>query len=162
VFRGVSFFIGGLYLEPLVFRCASFFYQTSFVRSHLCLEVSLFSSEMFYLNPLMYRGASFFLSEIFIWIPLRLGVHLSSSKVFYLEPLVFRGASFFLGCLCFEQTNESCNNAPSFVTLAYQAYQLLSNTELMVIAILTMVKRVRPSLGLIIVAFSIKLVLVGQ
>jgi hypothetical protein len=74
---------------------------------------------------------------------LRLGVHLSSSKVFYLEPLVFRSVSFFLGGLCFEPTNESCNNVPSFVTLAYQAYQLLSNIELMVIAILMMVKRVR-------------------
>jgi hypothetical protein len=104
--------------------------------------VSFFIGDVLFKPPYV-SGCLFFLSEIFIWIPLRLGVHLSSSKVFYLKPLVFRGASFFLGCLCFEQTNESCNNAPSFVTLAYQAYQLLSNTELMVIAILTMVKRVR-------------------
>jgi hypothetical protein len=77
------FFIGGLYLEPLIFRCASFFYQTSFVGSHLCLEVSLFSSEMFYLNPLMYRGASFFIGDL------------------YLDPLASRSTSFFIESLLF-------------------------------------------------------------
>jgi hypothetical protein len=47
-----------------------------------------------------------------------------------LSPLCFGVASFFIGDLCFEPTNEGCNNAHSFMTLAYPAYQLLSNTEL--------------------------------
>jgi hypothetical protein len=35
--------------------------------------------------------------------------------------------------------NEGCNSAPSFVALAYLAYQLLSNTELVLLAILIIV-----------------------
>jgi hypothetical protein len=34
--------------------------------------------------------------------------------------------------------NEGCSNAPSFVALAYLAYELLSNTELALLGILTM------------------------
>jgi hypothetical protein len=56
-----------------------------------------------------------------------------------MDPLCFGVASFFLGGLCFEPRNEACNNAPSFVSLAYLAYQLLSNTELALLAISTMI-----------------------
>jgi hypothetical protein len=62
-----------------------------------------------------------------------------SSEVFVLSPLRFGVASFFIGGLCFEPTNEGCNNAPSFVALDYLMYQLWSNTELALVAILTMV-----------------------
>jgi hypothetical protein len=71
--------------------------------------------------------------------PLCFGLPLFSSEVFVLSPLHFRVASFFIGGLCFEPMNEGCNNVPSFVALAYQAYQLLSNTELVLLAISTMV-----------------------
>jgi hypothetical protein len=52
-----------------------------------------------------------------------------------LSPLRFGVVSFFIGCLCFERTNEGCNNAHSFMALAYLAYQLLSNTELALLVI---------------------------
>jgi hypothetical protein len=35
--------------------------------------------------------------------------------------------------------NEGCNNVPSFVALAFLAYQVLSNTELALLAISMMV-----------------------
>jgi hypothetical protein len=41
--------------------------------------------------------------------------------------------------LCYELTYKGCNNAPSFMALAYLAYQLLLNTELALLAILMMV-----------------------
>jgi hypothetical protein len=65
-----------------------------------------------------------------------------------MSPLCFGVASFCIGglCfeptiggLCFEPTNEGCNNAPSFMALAYLAHQLLSNTELALLVISTMV-----------------------
>jgi hypothetical protein len=55
-----------------------------------------------------------------------------------LSPLHF-GVAFFIRGLCFEPKNEGCNNAPSFVALAFVAYQLLSNTELALLAISMMV-----------------------
>jgi hypothetical protein len=56
-----------------------------------------------------------------------------------LSPLHFGVAPFFIGGLCFEPTNKGCNNVPLFVSLAYLVYQLLSNTELALLAILRMV-----------------------
>jgi hypothetical protein len=73
---------------------------------------------------------------------------------------VFSDVFFFIGGFYFKSINKSCNNISSFMALAYQVYQLLSNTELGLIVISTIVKRVRPlvkSLGLIIEAFLIKL-----
>jgi hypothetical protein len=68
-----------------------------------------------------------------------MGLPLFSLEVFVLRPLHFGVASFFIGCLCFEPTNKGCNNVPLFVALAYLVYQLLSNTELALLAILMMV-----------------------
>jgi hypothetical protein len=68
-----------------------------------------------------------------------LGLPLFSSEAFVLSSLHFVVASFFIGDLCFEPMNEGCNYAPSFMALAYLAYQLLSNTELALLAILIMV-----------------------
>jgi hypothetical protein len=56
-----------------------------------------------------------------------------------LSPLCFGDAPFFIRGLCFEPMNEGCNNVPSFVDLAYLVYQLLSNTELALLMILTIV-----------------------
>jgi hypothetical protein len=55
-----------------------------------------------------------------------------------LIPLCFRVDSFFIGGLSFKPTNEGCNNAHSFVALAFLACHLLSNTELVLLAILMM------------------------
>jgi hypothetical protein len=43
---------------------------------------------------------------------------------------VFSDAFFFIGGFYFKPINKSCNNMSSFMALAYQVYQLLSNTEL--------------------------------
>jgi hypothetical protein len=56
-----------------------------------------------------------------------------------MSPLHFGVASFFIRDLCYEPTNECCNNAPWFVALAYLAYQLLPNIELALLAISMMV-----------------------
>jgi hypothetical protein len=73
------------------------------------------------LSPLHFRVVSFFIRDLCF------------------EPFSFWVASFFIGGLYFEPMNEGCNNAHSFVTLAYLAYQLLSNTELALLAIWTIV-----------------------
>jgi hypothetical protein len=67
------------------------------------------------------------------------GLPLFSLEVFILNPLCFGIATFFIRGLCFEPTNKDCNNAPSFMALAYLAYQLLSNTELALLVISMMV-----------------------
>jgi hypothetical protein len=60
-------------------------------------------------------------------------------EVFVFSPLHFGVTSFFIGGLCFEPMNEGCDDAPSFVALAYLPYQLLLNIELALLAISTMV-----------------------
>jgi hypothetical protein len=59
-----------------------------------------------------------------------------------MSPFCFGVASFFIGCLYFEPTNRGCNNASSFVALAYLVYQLLSNTKLALLAISMVVTNV--------------------
>jgi hypothetical protein len=51
----------------------------------------------------------------------------------------FRVAIFFIRGLCFEPTSEGCNNAHLFVALAFLVYQVFSNTELVLLAILMIV-----------------------
>jgi hypothetical protein len=77
--------------------------------------------------------------EVFVLSPFRFGVVSFFNGGLYFEPIAFWGCLFFIGCFCFEPMNEGCNNAHSFVAWAYLSYQLLSNTELTLLAILTMV-----------------------
>jgi hypothetical protein len=98
----------------------------------------LFSLEVFVLSPLCFGVASFS-SEVFVLSPLCFGVAYFFIAGLYFERLAFWVVCFFIRGHCFEPTNEGCNNAPSFVALASLAQQLLSNTELAVLAILMMV-----------------------
>jgi hypothetical protein len=92
--------------------------------------------------------------------PLRFVVAFFSSEVFCLNPLHFGIASFFIGGLLFKTTSEGCNNAPSFVALSYIEYQLLSNTELALLAILMMVINVLGNEAYIIASGSYGLLLI--
>jgi hypothetical protein len=49
------------------------------------------------------------------------GCHFFHQRSFVLSLLRFGVASFLIGGLCFEPMNEGCNNAPSFMALAYLA-----------------------------------------
>jgi hypothetical protein len=121
-FDVAAFFVGCLSFEPLTFWCCLFFYHRPF-----------------FLSPLHFRIASFFIRCIFL-CPLHYGVaSVFTGYLSFFSPLRFRIASFFIRDLCFEPMNEGCNNVLSFVALAFLAYQVLSNTELALLAISTMV-----------------------
>jgi hypothetical protein len=76
------------------------------------------------------------------------------------ESLAFWDCLFFIGGLLFKTTSEGCNNAPSFVALSYIEYQLLSNTELALLAILMMVINVLGNEAYIIASGSYGLLLI--
>jgi hypothetical protein len=146
--RNHLFFVGGLSFEPFMLWVASFFYRMSFFWASCFLRLPLFLSKVFLLSPLHFRGcllfhqrsffwtlhalelplfssevflASFFYRRSFFWAPSVLGLPLFSPEVFLLSPLHFGVTSFFIGGLSFEPMNKDCNDAPSFVALAYLA-----------------------------------------
>jgi hypothetical protein len=132
------FFIGGLCSEPLAFCVCLFFHRRSLFLAPYVFGLPLFSSEVFVFSPLRFEVASFFIGglcfePLAFWdclffyrrslflAPCILRLPLFSSVVFVFSPLSFRVASFFIGGLCFEPTNEGCNNTHLFVALAYLA-----------------------------------------
>jgi hypothetical protein len=113
----VAVFSLDVFFEPLAFWGCLFFYQRSF-----------------FLSPLHFEIISFFIGCLSFLSPLHYGV-----AYFFTGYLSFFSASFFIRDLYFEPMNEGCNNALSFMALAFLAYQVLSNTELAMLAISTMV-----------------------
>jgi hypothetical protein len=120
-----SFFLRGLYLEPLSFWGYLFFHQRSLLRAPCILWLPLFSSEVFPLSPLQFGVASSFIGglcfEILVFwgclflhqrsllrAPCILGLTPFSSDVIASSPLCFGAASFFIGGFCFELMNIVC------------------------------------------------------
>jgi hypothetical protein len=107
----------------MCFGVASFFIGSLYFFEPLALLGCLFSSEVFLFEPLAFWGYLFF--------------HRMS---LFLSPLCFGVASFFVGGLYFfDPMSEGCNNALSFMALAFLVYQVSSNTELALLAISTIV-----------------------
>jgi hypothetical protein len=150
-FRVATFFIEGLSFKPLAFLGCLFFIEglsfeptnegcnnaPSFVA--LRFGVASFFIRDLSFEPLAFWGCLFFHRRSFFSALYVLRLSLFSSKVFLLSPIHFGVASFFIGYPSFKPMNECYNNAPSFVALAYLAQQLLSNIELALLAISTMV-----------------------